>query len=618
MTSVRTVEAHSCSSLLVQRFPLRGDMFMRWFKAFFGFAFVALLTSGAAAQTTTGTISGRIVDSQGLALPGVTVTVAGPNLQGTLTAVSAENGDYIVPRVPPGTYTVTFELSGFERQQKPVDRRAQPGAHAERGARSGGADRERHRSARRRRGADQHAGGRHQLQAGVDDDAADHARHQRRRAEGAGVHPSGPNGSYSIAGSMSFESLYLVNGVNVNENLRGQANNLYIEDAVQETMVATDGISAEYGRFSGGVVNVITKSGGNRFSGSFRDTLYNDNWRAQGDRQRRRIRSPTDTTKVRSEQSSAQYEYSRSAVRSSATGCGSSPPAASATQPVGRNTVAPLNIPLHVRRQEPALRGQADLLAQLEPPLRRRLYQESTRRKSTARSAPRRRWTCAASTRASCRRISSPSATAASSRRRSSSKAATRCATSASSAPARTSTDLIEGTLLIDSARGNLRYWSPTFCGVCDPEKRDNEEVFVKAHLLPVDAQGRIAHVSRLRHLQRPALRQQPPVRQRLPHPRHVEHRPRRATSTRAGCRARRRSQYNPIAEGSLGTNFRTNALFFNDNWRLDRPRDAQPRPALGQEPGQGQRRRRRRRRQRASARVSASCGIRRARACGR
>ena len=80
---------------------------------------------------------------------------------------------------------------------------------------------------------------------------------------------------------MSFESLYLVNGVNVNENLRGQANNLYIEDAVQETMVATDGISAEYGRFSGGVVNVITKSGGNRFSGSFRDSLYNDDWRAK-------------------------------------------------------------------------------------------------------------------------------------------------------------------------------------------------------------------------------------------------------------------------------------------------------------------------------------------------
>jgi hypothetical protein len=79
---------------------------------------------------------------------------------------------------------------------------------------------------------------------------------------------------------MSYESLYLVNGVTVNENLRGQAFNIYIEDAIQETTVATDGVSAEYGRFSGGLVNVITKSGGNLFSGSFRESLFNDNWRA--------------------------------------------------------------------------------------------------------------------------------------------------------------------------------------------------------------------------------------------------------------------------------------------------------------------------------------------------
>src|SRR6185295_19575902 len=86
-------------------------------------------------------------------------------------------------------------------------------------------------------------------------------------------------GAYSIAGAMSFETLYMVNGVNVSENLRGQAFDLYIEDAIQETNIATSGISAEYGRFGGGVVNVITKSGGNTFSGSFRESLNNDKWR---------------------------------------------------------------------------------------------------------------------------------------------------------------------------------------------------------------------------------------------------------------------------------------------------------------------------------------------------
>src|SRR5207248_1753083 len=93
------------------------------------------------------------------------------------------------------------------------------------------------------------------------------------------VHPTGPAGAYSISGSMSYDNLFMVNGVNVSENLRGQAYDLYIEDAIQETTIATAGISAEYGRFGGGVVNVITKSGGNLFSGSFRDTLLNDRWR---------------------------------------------------------------------------------------------------------------------------------------------------------------------------------------------------------------------------------------------------------------------------------------------------------------------------------------------------
>jgi hypothetical protein len=61
-----------------------------------------------------------------------------------------------------------------------------------------------------------------------------------------------------IAGALSFESQYLVNGVVINENLRGQSLNLFIEDAIQETKTSTGAISAEYGRFGGGVVNMIS------------------------------------------------------------------------------------------------------------------------------------------------------------------------------------------------------------------------------------------------------------------------------------------------------------------------------------------------------------------------
>ena len=72
---------------------------------------------------------------------------------------------------------------------------------------------------------------------------------------------------------MSFENLWLINGVVVNENSRGQSLNLFIEDAIEESNVSIGSVSAEYGRFTGGVINVVTKSGGNRFSGSLRVSL---------------------------------------------------------------------------------------------------------------------------------------------------------------------------------------------------------------------------------------------------------------------------------------------------------------------------------------------------------
>lgn len=76
-----------------------------------------------------------------------------------------------------------------------------------------------------------------------------------------GVTNTGPNGNITISGAMSYENLWLVNGVVLNENIRGQALPLFIEDAIQETTVSTAGISAEYGRFSGGVVTAITSPG---------------------------------------------------------------------------------------------------------------------------------------------------------------------------------------------------------------------------------------------------------------------------------------------------------------------------------------------------------------------
>src|SRR6478736_2079160 len=76
-----------------------------------------LWPSGSFAQgggaSTTGTIQGRVADSSGAVLPGVTVTATSPSMIGTQTQVSNENGSYRFPAVPPGSYDVSFELAGF-------------------------------------------------------------------------------------------------------------------------------------------------------------------------------------------------------------------------------------------------------------------------------------------------------------------------------------------------------------------------------------------------------------------------------------------------------------------------------------------------------------------------
>lgn len=63
--------------------------------------------------SSTGSISGEVKDAQGGVLPGVTVTATSPAQIGTLTAVTNEAGIYRFPAVPPGEYSLTYELAGF-------------------------------------------------------------------------------------------------------------------------------------------------------------------------------------------------------------------------------------------------------------------------------------------------------------------------------------------------------------------------------------------------------------------------------------------------------------------------------------------------------------------------
>lgn len=76
---------------------------------------VLLLAGSATAQTRLdGTIIGRVIDSQGLAVPGVTVTVSGPSLIQPSVTTTGEDGRYRATRLPPGRYTVRVQMDGFK------------------------------------------------------------------------------------------------------------------------------------------------------------------------------------------------------------------------------------------------------------------------------------------------------------------------------------------------------------------------------------------------------------------------------------------------------------------------------------------------------------------------
>jgi hypothetical protein len=234
----------------------------------------------------TGTITGIVSSQDAAPLPGVTVTATSPALQEARESVSDVNGVYYLRALPPGTYTVQFTLAGFQSALREAVAVTLGGT------------------------ADIHATlpiatqtelvtvtaeapsvlattstGRNLTKAAMD--ALPVGRRPTDIAELApGLTANTFNaGQLAIGGAFGYDNLFMVNGVDTNDNIFGTQNNVFIEDAVQEVSVLTGGVPASYGRFSGGVVNVITRSGGNTFSGSFRENLSNPAWIRETPRQ---------------------------------------------------------------------------------------------------------------------------------------------------------------------------------------------------------------------------------------------------------------------------------------------------------------------------------------------
>jgi hypothetical protein len=70
----------------------------------------ALCSAPAFAQIGQGRLGGLVTDAQGAVLPGVSVTVTSPSLQGNRTSVTEADGKYLFPSLPSGTYKIVFDL----------------------------------------------------------------------------------------------------------------------------------------------------------------------------------------------------------------------------------------------------------------------------------------------------------------------------------------------------------------------------------------------------------------------------------------------------------------------------------------------------------------------------
>jgi outer membrane receptor protein involved in Fe transport len=242
-------------------------------------ALVAVAAPTFAQPAQTGTISGTILDATGGALPGVTVTIQSQDRGFSRSTVSDENGRYVFPAVPIGPYTVTATLQGFETATATdnlveVDKTTTVAINMKIGALTDTV---------------QVVG-----ETPIVDPTTVTATTRLSRDEfeklpvgrsyqaliGAAPGVVG-TGNVNSAGALTSNNQFVIDAVDTTDPTTGTFGTNLNFEAIQEVSVLTSAVGAEYGRAQGAIVNVVTKSGTNRFEGSFKYIFANDEWNAQ-------------------------------------------------------------------------------------------------------------------------------------------------------------------------------------------------------------------------------------------------------------------------------------------------------------------------------------------------
>ncbi len=223
----------------------------------------------AVAQSgTTGAVQGVIKDEKGDALTGVTVIVTSPSLSQTQTAITDDKGFYSVGQLPAGDYLVTFYYADKTIERSGIHvgiGKSTPVYQTINTSEVGGETIKIQDTAPTIDPTSTTQG------ITIDKNYLKNIPVPGRTFEsalGAAAGSQGDGVGISFSGSSSLENQYYVDGVNTTGLTYGTVGSPVINDFIEEIEVITGGYNAEYGRATGGVVNVVTKSGSNEFKGS--------------------------------------------------------------------------------------------------------------------------------------------------------------------------------------------------------------------------------------------------------------------------------------------------------------------------------------------------------------
>ena len=235
---------------------------------FFTFLGVILIGGMLLAQAPTGRIIGTVLDDQGIPLPGVAIEATSPKLMGVSAVLTDETGVYRIFALPPGTYEIKYTLQAFStvirkdiivklEQTITVDITMTPGVIEEQIT----------------------VLGRSPLI-----DVKNTYKGMILTREMFQMLPKGRNfdtlvtavpgvsnepwlGGLSVDGASGAENMFYIDGTDITNMVLGTRGQSAAFEFVEEIQIKASGYQAEYGGALGGVISVITRSGGNEFHG---------------------------------------------------------------------------------------------------------------------------------------------------------------------------------------------------------------------------------------------------------------------------------------------------------------------------------------------------------------